>query len=263
MFGTDFYFGCRNDNGVRSRFSDVNIYDIKIYTSSQSEYAIVQNYISATEQARLVRGQIDASLDAELRTKNLFDSAGNCLIWDKTLDGGKGGFLTGELLYSKLVEQMEINTPYPIVLVEETSNSPTLFEPYSTAIFSASDKVEVMGKKFPVKITYQDSKGKVVITTPSGVSENNGVTIGLQGTSSLSYNAKNFEIYMGDVDQTGKKMLFQPTDDWLPENEFTLKADVVDSAHVNNVVIGQIVNGRAKTLLDSLLHHSEQLHLCH
>nr|DAK03648.1 MAG TPA: hypothetical protein [Bacteriophage sp.] len=49
---------------------------------------------------------------------------------------------------------MEINTPYPIVLVEETSNSPTLFEPYSTAIFSAADKVEVMGKKFPVKITY-------------------------------------------------------------------------------------------------------------
>lgn len=245
MFGTDFYFGCRNDKGQRSRFSNVDIYDIKIYTSSQSEYAIVQNYISATEQARLVKGAIDASLDAELRTKNLFDSAGNCLIWDKTLDGGKGGFLSGELLYSKLVEQMEINTPYPIVLVEETSNSPTLFEPYSTAIFSASDKVEVMGKKFPVKITYQDSKGKVVISTPSGVSKGNGVSISLQGTSSLSYNAKNFEIYMGDVDQTGKKMLFQPTEDWLPENEFTLKADVVDSAHVNNVVIGQIVNGHA------------------
>lgn len=245
MFGTDFYFGCRNDNGVRSRFSNVSIYDIKIYTSSQSEYAIVQNYISATEQARLIKGAIDASLDSELRTKNLFDSAGNCLIWDKTLDGGKGGFLSGDLLYAKLVEQMEINTPYPIVLVEETSNSPTLFEPYSTAIFSAADKVEVMGKKFPVKITYQDSKGKVVISTPSGVSEGNGVSIGLQGTSSLSYNAKNFEIYMGDVDQTGKKMLFQPTEDWLPENEFTLKADVVDSAHVNNVVIGQIINGHA------------------
>lgn len=245
MFGTDFYFGCRNDNGKRSRFSNVSIYDIKIYTSSQSEYAIVQNYISATEQARLRNGMIDASLDAELRTKNLFDSTGNCLIWDKTLDGGKGGFLSGELLYSKLVEQMEINTPYPIVLVEETSNSPTLFEPYSTAIFSASDKIEVMGTKFPCKITYMDSKGRVVISTPSGVSENNGVTISLQGTSSLSYNAKNFEIYMGDVDQTGKKMLFQPTEDWLPENEFTLKADVVDSAHVNNVVIGQIVNGRA------------------
>lgn len=244
MFGTDLYLGCRYNNGQRSNFSDVYIYDFKIYTSSQSEYAIVQNYISATEQARLIKGAIDASLDSELRTKNLFDSAGNCLIWDKTLDGGKGGFLSGEQLYSKLIEQMEINTPYPVVLVEETSNSPTLFEPYSTAIFSASDKVEVMGTKFPVKITYQDSKGKVVIATPSGVSDQNGVTIGLQGTSSLSYNAKNFEIYMGDIDQTGKKLLFQPTDDWLPENEFTLKADVVDSAHVNNVVIGQIVNGK-------------------
>lgn len=246
MFGTDYFFGCRNDKGKRSHFSDCTIYDIKVYTSSQSEFAIVQNYISATEQARLIKGSIDASLDAELRTKNLFDNAGNCLIWDKTLDGGKGGFLSGDLLYSKLVEQIEVNTPYPIVLVEETSNSPTLFEPYSTAIFSASDKVEVMGKKFPIKMTYIDNKGKVTIITPNGVSEANGVTIGLQGTSSLSYNAKNFEIYMGHVDQTGKNMLFQPREDWLPENEFTLKADVVDSAHVNNVVIGQIVNGIAK-----------------
>lgn len=245
MFGTDLYFGCRYDKGYRSNFSNVNIYDIKVYTSSQSEYSIVQNYISATEQARLNKGQIDASLDSELRTKNLFDSAGNCLIWDKTLNDGKGGFLTGELLYAKLIEQMEVNTPYPVVLVEETSNSPTLFEPYSTAIFSAADKVEIMDKKFPCKITYQDAKGKVVISTPSGVSDSNGVSIGLQGTSSLSYNAKNFEIYMGDIDESGKKQLFQPSDDWLPENEFTLKADVVDSAHVNNVVIGQIVNGKA------------------
>lgn len=243
MFGSDFFLGCRNDNNNRSRFSDVSIYDMKLYTSSQSEYAIVQNYISATEQARLIKGNVDSSLDAELRTKNLFDSTGNCLIWDKGLDGGKGSFMSGEMLYSKLVEQIEVNTPYPIVLVEETSNSPTLFEPYSTAIFSASDKIEVMGKKFPVKITYIDNKGKVIITTPSGVSDEEGVCIGLQGTSSLSYNAKNFELYMGLVDSSGKRLLFQPIDSWLPENEFTLKADVVDSAHVNNVVIGQIANG--------------------
>lgn len=245
MFGSDFYFGCRNDNGTRSRFSDVSIYDIKVYTSSQSEYSIVQNYISATEQASLINGTINASLDTELRLKNLFDSAGNCLIWDKTLNDGKGDFMSGEMLYSKLIEQMEINTPYPIVLVEETSNSPTLFEPYSTAIFSASEKETVMGKTFPVKITYTDSKGKVVILTPSGVTTENGVRIGLQGTSSLSYNSKNYEIYMGHADDTGKNLLFQPTDDWLPENEFTLKADVMDSAHVNNVVIGQIINGKA------------------
>jgi hypothetical protein len=30
--------------------------------------------------------------------------------------------------------------------------------------------------------------------------------------------------------------------EWIPENEFTFKSDVVDSGHVNNVVIGKVVN---------------------
>ena len=79
-FGKDLYFGCRNDNGVRSKYSNLNIYDIKLYTSSQPDYAIVQNYMSAFEQAQLINGTVDPNLDAELRIKNLFDSAGNCII---------------------------------------------------------------------------------------------------------------------------------------------------------------------------------------
>lgn len=245
-FNKDLYFGCRNNNGVLSRYSNIYIYDIKLYTSSQSEYAIVQNYMSATEQAKLIKGEIDQNLDTELRLKNLFDSAGNCLIWDKTLNNGKGGFLEGERLYNKMVEQIQENTPYPIVLIEETSNSPTLFEPYTTAIFSAADKEEIMKKTFPCKITYQDTKGKCVIVTPSGISADKGVRVGIQGTSSLSYNSKNLEIQMGLADPDGTQQLFLPTDEWLPENRFTLKADVMDSAHVNNVVIGKIVNGAIK-----------------
>jgi len=108
---------------------------------------------------------------------------------------------------------MEINTPYPVVLIEETSNSTTLFEAFSTAIFSASDKEEVMGHQFPCKITYQDINGKTVITTPTGVDTNNGVRVGIQGTSSLSYNGKNLEVYCGDLDATGKKLLFMPNEE--------------------------------------------------
>jgi hypothetical protein len=59
----------------------------------------------------------------------------------------------------------------------------------------------------------------------------------------LSYNSKNFELYLGSKNEAGDDLLFTPKDEWLPENEFTLKADVMDSAHVNNVVIGKIVNG--------------------
>ena len=43
--------GCRNNNGILTDYSNVKIYDVKIYTSDLTDVAIVQNYISATEQA--------------------------------------------------------------------------------------------------------------------------------------------------------------------------------------------------------------------
>ena len=251
MFGSNIYFNCKNTNGVLSNYSNINIYDFKVYTRSQSELAIVQNYMSATEQALLKLGVVDKELDINLRAKNLFNSAGDCIIWDKSKNNGKGDFLEGNELYNKLIAQMKENmTPYPVVLIEETSTSPTMFEIYNAAVFAASQKDKIMGETFPCTITYTDTNNReVVIKTPDGsggspaVSSDKGVRIGLQGTSSLSYNAKNFELYMGDMDETGKDLLFQVKDEWLPENEFTLKADVMDSAHVNNVIIGEIING--------------------
>lgn len=242
MFGTDLFLGCRNDAGVRSRFSNVTFYDIKLYTSSQSEYAIVQNYISATEQANLIDGEVDKTLDQDLRIKNFFDSDGNCVIWDKT----NGNYLEGEQLYNQLKGRLD-NT-YPIMLIEETSSVETNFRAYSTAIFPSDDKTGVMKYTTPVKITYTTNSGEVTLQTPEGinVSDENRVRIGLQGTSSLTYGAKNYELYCGHKNEAGDDLLFLPTDDWLPENRFTLKADVMDSAHVNNVVIGKIINGEVK-----------------
>ncbi len=238
-FEQDLYLGCRNNNGVLSRFSSLTIYDIKLYTSSQSEFAIVQNYISATEQAKLINGQVDPSLDAELRSKNMITESGECLIWNDANDS----FYEGDQLYNILSAQMEVNTPYPIVMIRESSSSSTNFKAFSTAIFSSDQKEEIMSQTFPCEITFKNKLGEVLIKTPDGVAASDGVRVGLQGTSSLSYNAKNFELYMGHMNAEGKDLLFQPTDSWLPENEFTLKADVMDSAHVNNVVIGKIING--------------------
>lgn len=100
-----------------------------------------------------------------------------------------------------------------------------------------------MKAQFPVEIVMTTKYGDTVLKTPDGIVSDRGVRIGLQGTSSLSYTAKNFELYCGDKNAAGDPLLFLPTDDWLPENEFTLKADVMDSSHVNNVVIGKIING--------------------
>ena len=70
-----------------------------------------------------------------------------------------------------------------------------------------------MGAQFPIKITYTDVTGTANIQKPTGVALEKGVRIGLQGTSSLSYNSKNYELYIGDKNGAGDKLLFQPTDD--------------------------------------------------
>lgn len=36
-FGSDIYLGCKNNNGILSNYSNLKIYDFKLYSSSQSE----------------------------------------------------------------------------------------------------------------------------------------------------------------------------------------------------------------------------------
>lgn len=246
-FGFPMTLGCRNNNGTLTDYSNVKIYDVKIYTSDLPDVAIVQNYISATEQAQLVNGEVDSTLDNDLRSKNFFNQEGNCIIWDYT----SNNYLTGRNLYNTLVENMENTTPYPIVLISETSASSN-FEDYTKYIYDEGNKEVIMSAKFPITIKYHDKLNTtgLDIATQNGASE--GPSISLQGTSSLTYNSKNYELYLGDADESGNKLLFQPKDDWLPENEFTLKSDVMDSAHANNVVIGKTINNFMRGIFDAL-----------
>lgn len=248
-FGQPLYLGCRNN---KTLYSNVSFYDIKIYTSYLSEMAVVQNYISAFEHAQLKNGEIDTNFDSEIRSKNFFDSTGNCIIWKYNSENNGGGeYQKGRELYNTLVDNMAVTTPYPVVLITETSPT-SKFEEYTQYVYEEGNKAEIMANTFPVSIKYHDkyNTSGLDIVTPAGATE--GVRIGLQGTSSLTYTSKNYELYLGDVDNTGKKLLFQPKDEWLPENEFTLKSDVMDSAHANNVVIGKTINNLCKSKFAAL-----------
>lgn len=74
-------------------------------------------------------------------------------------------------------------------------------------------------------------------------------SISIQGSSTKTYKAKNFELYAPKA-QEGYQYIYSPnmsldqnnTDSFLPENSFTLKADVVDSSHSNNAVLGKFMN---------------------
>ena len=72
----------------------------------------------------------------------------------------------------------------------------------------------------------------------------------LQGSSTMRYKAKNFTLGVRNTseDQNTPVPLFSPNfnindkSTFLPDNAFTLKADMVDSSHSNNTSLGKFIN---------------------
>jgi len=67
-----------------------------------------------------------------------------------------------------------------------------------------------------------------------------GLTVKLQGTSTLGDFVKNMNISFPKT--SNQETMFFVNDRWIPENTYTLKADVVDSSHSNNASIGTFIN---------------------
>lgn len=243
MFGQPLYFGCRPD---LSNQANCYIYDFKLYAQNQPDLSIVHNYMSATEQAHLIlssAGQptIDDELDTILRNKNLFVKGGNTCI---LCDTGTGEYLDPATMYSRIASSYSDVTSgydldYPIVYIEEVGTTSDMYQCVKATwdVQATVGGVRITKKAWPVKITITTKYGTTVVYSDDPALQ---PTVLIQGTSSLSYNSKNLEIIMGQVEEGKDKLL--KINGWLPENEFTLKADVVDSAHVNNVAIGNFVN---------------------
>ena len=92
------------------------------------------------------------------------------------------------------------------------------------------------------------------VTIPTNFTDNgngNPLTgnweIDLQGTSTMRNRIKNYSLRINSENENGK-ILFSPNFDiennrtFLPDVEWTIKADIADSAHANNTSIGKFVN---------------------
>ena len=93
-----------------------------------------------------------------------------------------------------------------------------------------------------------------IIEIPNGLTDStdtNSITgyweIDLQGTSTMRNRIKNYSLRINSENENGK-ILFSPNFDiknnrtFLPDVEWTVKADIADSAHANNTSIGKFVN---------------------
>ena len=88
------------------------------------------------------------------------------------------------------------------------------------------------------------------MTDDDGYTYTGGWKVELQGTSTMRNRIKNFSLILDSTSSNGgnRKILMSPNYDpddsstFLPEQIWTLKADIADSAHANNTSVGKFVN---------------------
>ena len=245
-FSDFLHIGGRVIDGEVTDACSVHLYDFKAYSTSLSDNEIIQNYISSTIYSELYPNtNPDMSIQNEMLQNNFIqigtDGNYHSLLFDET---DETEYKDATSLLNSLISALaESRIPYPIVVVNQLV-ADSNFLGITEAKFNEDLKETVMASRFAINIDYYTMGNATPIRIANSLGT--GMSIGIQGTSSLRYNSKNYEIYMGQDDE-GKDVLVQMREDWLPENRYTLKADVMDSSHVNNILVGSIVNGLVTT----------------
>lgn len=215
------YIGASLRNGVIERFSDFNLYELSIYSKSLNDLQLTVNGKNA---------RYTTESDYDLwKTKNFFDKQSSVPI--------SAFFNNGEYITNF--------TDAAIINISQQSNIPTMYlffdsdsGGFTQDFFYQKYNTDVTSQKFRAKMSYYDPSTSTWINDAS-------VEITLQGTTTLGYRVKNLELYITEItiiDGEERVKLFQPKKEWFPESQFTLKADVVDSAHANNAVLGEWIN---------------------
>jgi len=100
----------------------------------------------------------------------------------------------------------------------------------------------------PVSVGWSEG-GSVLSTIKMADGSDASFSVVPQGSSTLGYRCKNWELYAPSAGANSDyKYIYSPnfnsqdTESFLPEESFTLKADVVDSSHTNNNAIANFVN---------------------
>ena len=235
-FVSDMYIACSNINGNLCNFSDIDFYSLRLFTSALDDLQIIVNAHNSVAE-RKDNGQIDNEKYKDWKIRNFLDSTNDKKPTSLLYNNGK--YDMGGLGYNSLKSV----TPLPLLLIDASDalNSANGNEFNEEFFFTSYGDKTITAQQFSncSLYYYDNNNGKDVEIQKS-------IKISLQGTSSVTYRSKNLEIYLEGESEGGyterRTKLFQPRSDWFPESQFTLKADVVDSAHANNAVLGKWIN---------------------
>ena len=230
----DIYIGSNFHNGATGNTCDMSLYEFSIYTDLLTDTQIVVNGKNARIESR--EDEID-DYNAWKVKNLLFLTEGTNDVYSK--------FDAGEFDFDYITTQIAPNSDIPTMALSFNSTSQDSIAGFTSDYFydSYDDKSKILPPLPTSSSYYYDPSTQKLL-------EGTQWNVELQGTSTLTYKVKNLEIYTterADMEGTNSDgepwpVLFQPKENWFPERQFTLKADVVDSAHANNTVIGQWIN---------------------
>ena len=228
------YLACScldESNQIMDHFADVEFYDISLFTYPLNDFQIVVNSMNSRARGSLLpNGSVDFNQYGTWRTNNFMTDPEyvNSVIWNGDTRENNG------FAYPDF-DRISALTHIPVMHIACNGSR---FEKAVYEKINAETDAWYSGCVFK----YHDPSTGVTVT-------HNNASIAIQGTSSVGYRSKNIEIKFIN-EETGLPDLFRPKESWLPESQFTLKADVVDSAHANNAAIGKWINDNSDKLFD-------------
>lgn len=137
-----------------------------------------------------------------------------------------------------------VNLPTLVLTVDDSKRDQ---KDYLEASYSENDD---RVKDIPVDVHWCPGKGKGEGLNQVTLDGSSRFIAKIQGSSTRTFKCKNYTLSLKNTNEDilADKYLFSPNfsesnkASFLPEESFTLKADVVDSSHSNNTSIGKFIN---------------------
>lgn len=238
VFPETVYFGVNRNGDNTENFSDVDVYEFSIYTKVLNDIQIVVNSKNARLEGSEGNNEVIRDYQSWLIKNFIPSPEASDTLTSTFFENGK--YITGFTIQA--INNIKVISNIPTITLS-FGDSVGFTESY---FYGTIDDVTLTGNTYECDGTYYDP------TAGQSDETELKLNVSLQGTSTLLYRVKNLEIRMADkvtIDGQEMPVLFQPKPTWFPEKQFTLKADVVDSAHANNAVIGEWVNTYGTTIL--------------
>lgn len=236
------YLACDiNNKGIVQNYCDVNFYDIKLTRVPYTDKEVVINYMNDIARATLLEdGSVDFVAYNSLKLRNFFstsDNSTNSTLWDDINQK------YANINFNSIISDTTRTLPVDVMLINCANTG------FTRDVFEAIGGANNQWYTGCTMSYYSPTSGK------SSAESTTDVDISKQGTSTMNNLIKNLEIRMSKMLKAddGSNLdyeLFQPKATWFPERQFTLKADVVDSAHANNASIGKWINDNSDTLFE-------------